>query len=359
MGRRNTDLRYSRHRRHPDDFYEGLSDLAQVIYFRILNRPDSPVPGLVALGRLGLAEHLGRPPRAVSRAVDELLKAGLLIESTKPRLLWIAEGLLADGPCNQGVTIGWARGLRSLGRCYVTERCAWQIYLAGQRMLESGAENPERWNADKLLGVLISELGWEPFPEPFPEPFQQRLDELSREPSAEPSPAPSLEPIPPNQLPITNYQSGSGGPGPEPGPEPEPPEPHPGPASELRVVPKSDQAPSVDPDPSRTVLAFVDAAEAFETIRTAKRGRQRVLESLDERARRALEAIGGAESIDQAADDGPLLRRFAEVYDAWVGPGPGASNRGSWRARAAPAATRVARAGPFRRRQMELFRGRW
>jgi hypothetical protein len=352
MSRRNTDLRYSRHRRHPDDFYEGLSDLAQVIYFRILNRPDSPVPGLVALGRLGLAEHLGRPPRAVSRAVDELCKAGLLIESTKPRLLWIPEGLLADGPCNQGVTIGWARGLRSLGRCFVVERCAWQIYLAATRMLETDEANPERWNADRALGVLISELGWEPFPEPFPAQSQERLEELSREPSPELSPPPSLEPIPPSQLPITKYQSGSGGPPPEPGT----PEPDTGPSPEPRLL---RAAPAPEPDRDRAVLTFADAAEAFECIRTAKRGRQRVLESLDDRASRALEAIGGAEAIDRASDESALLVRFAEAYDTWVGPGPGASNRGSWRARAAPAATRVARAGPGRRRQLELGRGRW
>lgn len=128
--------------------------------------------------------------------------------------------------------------------------------------------------------------------------------------------------------------------------------------AELRLLPGAPPEPEPEAPPP-AVIAFDGPEEAWAALVAAVKAGAvgaRVLEALDAQTRQALAAIGGSQALrsSREAQLGALQRAFCEAYSA----DPEVA-RGSWRARAAPAATRVARAGPGRRRQLEFGRGRW
>lgn len=173
---------------------DGLSDTAiSVLFFAIFSRARGVLPGVLAYGRAGLAEAMGRPVDAIIAAIEELGDR-LIVDPARP-LMFAPLAMQHDPPANPNVVTSWARAYLELPRSIVRDavdrelrvllspalRESWTRATEHRaEAVEAGAQNRSRNGSvnGSLNGI---EQVSAPIPSPTPTPT----------PSPTPAPAPA------------------------------------------------------------------------------------------------------------------------------------------------------------------------
>ena len=80
------------------------------------------LPGLMAVGVLGLADDLHWNHRATKKCLDEIERAGLAVVDHEAKLIWLPEVFETNMPANPSVVVGWSHHWRALPECPLRAR---------------------------------------------------------------------------------------------------------------------------------------------------------------------------------------------------------------------------------------------
>jgi len=107
-----------------DERFRSLSEPAQRLWFYLLTGPEvTSLPGLIVVGRAGLAEALGWSPSKLDRCFAELERAtneeGVPMAKAdwRARLVWLPKGYRHNVPHNTNVILGWKELWRAVPEC--------------------------------------------------------------------------------------------------------------------------------------------------------------------------------------------------------------------------------------------------
>ena len=91
---------------------------ARELWIYLLTSPRSTsIPGIVAVGAMGLAEDLDWPVKATRARLAELEAAGVVRVDHEAKLLWLPNSLDHNPPANASVVLGWGSSWRLLPEC--------------------------------------------------------------------------------------------------------------------------------------------------------------------------------------------------------------------------------------------------
>jgi hypothetical protein len=91
---------------------------ARELWIYLLTSPRSTsIPGIVAVGAMGLAEDLDWPVKATRVRLAELEAAGVVKVDHEAKLLWLPNSLDHNPPANASVVLGWCSSWRLLPEC--------------------------------------------------------------------------------------------------------------------------------------------------------------------------------------------------------------------------------------------------
>ena len=85
-----------------------------VLAFGMTSHVRLTVPGLIVIGRAGLAEGMGAPPREISKALDEMISTGILEIDEGAPLICLTPAAEWDVPPTAKALIAWKRQLEAL-----------------------------------------------------------------------------------------------------------------------------------------------------------------------------------------------------------------------------------------------------
>ena len=118
---------------------------AQTLWQYLLTGPRcTPLPGLLAVGVLGLADDLSWPPTTTQKCLAEIEVAGMAVVDHVAKLIWLPNALAKHNlPANASVVLGWSTPWRALPECSLRARAAeaMRATLAKEdaRRVEAGA----------------------------------------------------------------------------------------------------------------------------------------------------------------------------------------------------------------------------
>jgi hypothetical protein len=114
-----------------DEKFRGLSapkPNAQTLWLYLLTGARcTSIPGLIAVGVMGLAEDLSWSITATRKCLAEIERAGMAKVDHVARLIWLPNAIRHNVPANQSIVLGWARKWVALPRCELLAEAAISI----------------------------------------------------------------------------------------------------------------------------------------------------------------------------------------------------------------------------------------
>lgn len=151
----------------------------QTLWLRLLTGPEvSKMPGVICVGRLGLAEALGWSPEGFDEAFAELEANGLAKADWKARVILVANALKNNPPESPNVLQSWGRQFALVPDCGLKDEFAAQLFSYAKTL------------GDKWVEAFQVGFGWTPIktidppsPKPSPKPSVKGVEAVPDTPS--------------------------------------------------------------------------------------------------------------------------------------------------------------------------------
>lgn len=98
---------------------------ARELWFYLLTNPRSTaIPGLLAVGPMGLAEDLDWPADVTAALLDEIQASGLVHYDQEAKLIWLPRAVRHNLPANPNTVLSWGQHWRLLPECALRDLAA-------------------------------------------------------------------------------------------------------------------------------------------------------------------------------------------------------------------------------------------